>query len=100
MRASPESYRREFVLARQKTLEALLVGVADSREIANRLSWMARFHVPENFYDQLAHDIAAMTLADLAPFVEAELPLDHEVFGAFGNEAAVDAALAAAKQAP
>jgi predicted Zn-dependent peptidase len=100
LRRDPESYRSEFVLARQKVLEHLLAGVVDSREIADRLAWMARFHLSESFYDHVARDVAKLTLQQLHAFVATELPADHQVFGAFGNADAVDAALTAAKQVP
>jgi zinc protease len=100
LRKDPESYRADFVLARQKVLERLLAGVADSHEIAQRLTWLTRFHLPEAYYDQLARDVAKLTLSQLPAFIAAELPAEHQVFGVFGNAPAVDAALTAAKQVP
>ena len=97
LRRDPESYRLAFVLARQKVIESLLGGATDSGAIADRLAWMARFHLADDFYDHLARDVAKLTLADMAPFVTAELAQTRQVFGAFGNAAAVDAALDAAK---
>lgn len=95
IRANPESYRSEFVLAREKVLAGMLAGVADSGAIADRLAQLARFDLPDDFYDRLARDVAALTLSDLHAFAATELVRDHEVFGVFGNKAAVDAAAGA-----
>ena len=100
MRRDPESYRSAFVLARQKVLENLLAGVADAHAIADRLTWMSRFHLSEDFFNDLAHDVATLTLKDLQAFVATELDARHQVFGAFGNTAAVNAALDAAREVP
>jgi len=97
MRNDPESYRAEFVLARQKVLEGLAVGENDSSAIAERLVLLAAFELPDNFYDRLAKDVASLTLKELHAFLGRELPADHQVFGAFGDKDAVTAARAAAK---
>jgi predicted Zn-dependent peptidase len=98
MRKDPESYRASFVLARQKVLESLLVTATDSNAIANRLVEMARFNLADDYYDTLVHKVAQLKLADFQVFVKGELTLDHEVFGAFGNKAAVDQVLGAAQK--
>ncbi len=98
IRRDPESYRSEFVLARQKVLEELLASVADSRALADRLVAMARYDLPDNYFDALARAVARMTLGDLRLVIDAELAADHQVFGAFGNAADVDAALDAARR--
>jgi predicted Zn-dependent peptidase len=92
MRKDPESYRAEFVLARQKVLESLVIEGTDSATIANRLAVLARFGLPDYFYDKLAADVARLTLSDLHAFLLRELPLENQVFGAFGGAEAVDAA--------
>lgn len=98
MRKDPESYRASFVLARQKVLESMLVGATDSNAIANHLVEMARFDVSETFYDVLVTQVAKLKLADFSGFVGAELPIESQVFGAFGNKAAVDQAIEAAQK--
>ncbi len=97
IRKDAESYRTEFVFARQKVVEELVVTASDSSAIANRLELLARFHLPDDFFDDLVGEVARLTLADMAAFVRGELDADAQVFGAFGNADAVDAALAAAK---
>lgn len=97
MRANPESYRADFVLARQKTLQMLAVGDNDSAAMAERLVLLARFKLKDDFYDRLAGAVASLTLPELHAFLGRELPADHQVFGAFGDKDAVAAARAAAK---
>ena len=58
MRRDPELYRAEFVLARQKVLEGLAVGDNDSAIVTSRLVMLARFHLPDSFYDRVAQDVA------------------------------------------
>jgi len=97
MRRDPESYRTAFVLARQKVLERLAVGDNDSSVIADRLELLARFSLPDSFYDRVAQDVAKLTLPELHAFMIHELPAENQVFGAFGDHDAVAAARAAAK---
>jgi zinc protease len=97
VRADPESYRHAFVLARQKVIEELLVSTGDSGAIADRLTFLARFDLPDDFFDRLAQEVAATTLKDFHTFVTTELDDTGQVFGAFGNADAVEAALSAAR---
>ncbi|MEP6865967.1 MAG: insulinase family protein [Deltaproteobacteria bacterium] len=97
MRRDPESYRSEFVLARQKVLSGLAVGDNDSGVITSRLSMLARFGLADSFYDRVAQDVARLTLPELHNFFIHELPAANQVFGAFGDKDAVTAARAAAK---
>jgi predicted Zn-dependent peptidase len=99
LRSDPESYRAAFVLARQKVLESLLVGGTGSLGITERLEAAARFDLPDDFYDDVARHVAALTLKAMPAFVASELDEKREVFGAYGNADAVKAALAAAKPA-
>jgi hypothetical protein len=94
-RRDPESYRAEFVLARQKVIEVLLASGASSAGVADQLVDMATFHLRDDYLARLATGVAQLTLKDLHPFVERELASDGEVFGAFGDRAAVEAALTA-----
>ena len=59
---------------------------------------MARFGLTDNFYDQLVRRVAQLKLSDMHAFVQRELPIEHEVFGAFGNKPAVDQAIEAAQK--
>jgi predicted Zn-dependent peptidase len=97
MRHDPESYRGEFVLARQKVLETLELSANDSSVIAYQLELLARFSLPDSFYDRVAQDVAKLTLPELHAFMLHELPAENQVFGAFGDHDAVAAARAAAK---
>lgn len=99
IRADPESYRAAFVLARQHVLSSLLATTGDSGAIADRLEYMARFDLGDTFFDQIANEVSGLTLKDMPPFIASELDASQQVFGAFGNADAVDAALAAAKGA-
>jgi predicted Zn-dependent peptidase len=99
LRTDPESYRAAFVLARQKVLERLLVGGTGSLGVIERLEAAARFDLPDDFYDEVAKHVAALTLEAMPAFIAAELDEKRQVFGAFGNADAVAAALAAAKSA-
>jgi predicted Zn-dependent peptidase len=99
MRADPETYRGEFVLARQSVLEGLLVSTGSASATADRLADLARFDLPDNFYDRVARDVAKLTLRDFHSFVATELRAEHQVFGAFGNADAVAATLEAARRA-
>ncbi|HLL25506.1 MAG TPA: hypothetical protein VK427_25390, partial [Kofleriaceae bacterium] len=97
MRASPESYRSAFVLARQKVIERMLVNSTSSAEVISQLAYLARFDLPDSFYDIMARDVASLTLADFHPFLVKELPAEKQVFGAFGNAAPVAQAIEAAR---
>ncbi len=96
MRRDPETYRAAFVLGRQQALEAVLVGATSSAAIVDRLELIARFHLTDDYYDTVADEIAALTLADFHKFVVRELADKALVLGAFGNREVVDAALAGA----
>jgi zinc protease len=97
VRSDPESYRSAFVLARQKVLESLLMTATDSGAIADRLTLLARFDLPDDYFDRVAEQVAETTLKDFHTFVARELDETGQVFGAFGNTDAVDAAIAAVK---
>lgn len=97
LRRDPESYRAAFVLARQKVLEQLLVGGSGSLGIVERLEQAARFDLPDDFYDKVAQQVAALTLKDMPGFIAHELDANHQVFGAYGNSDAVMSALRAAR---
>jgi zinc protease len=98
MRNNPDAYRGSFVLARQKVLERLLLSANDSYSAAEQLSYMAQFQLDDHFFDKVAYDVSQLTLIDFHQFFLKELPLNRQVFGAFGNAFASKAAVAAAKQ--
>lgn len=97
MRKDPESYRADFVLARQKVLERIEVGANDSGAMADQLAMFARFNLDDSFVTNVAGDVAKLTLKDLHAFFRKELAADHQVFGAFGDPASVGAAETAAE---
>jgi hypothetical protein len=96
MRRDPESYRKAFVLARQRVLEQMLSTSASSGAVADRLEYLARFHPEGAYMDSLPDYVADLTLRSFHAFVVRELAGERQVFGAFGNAAPVQAALAAA----
>jgi len=83
------------VLARRKALESLLASGTSSGANADRLAFMARFDLLPEFFDVVAVRIAQLTLDRFQAFVASELAIDHQVFGAFGDENAVAAAVSA-----
>jgi predicted Zn-dependent peptidase len=85
------------VLGRQKVLESLLVNLTSTEAIANRIAFLARFGLDDDYYDTLANAVAGLTLSDLHAFLTRELAVDHQVIGAFGNLGAAQAAIAAAR---
>lgn len=97
MRRDPETYRGAFVLARQKVIESLLVRSASAVEVAEYLAFLARFALPDDYFDDVAHIVSAMTLAEFHAFLAKELDASGQVFGAFGNRAAAQAAVDAAR---
>lgn len=48
--------------------------------------------------ESLVARVAKLKLAEFAGFVGGELPIENQVFGAFGNKAAVDQAIEAAQK--
>ncbi len=96
LRRDPESYRSEFVLARQRVVEELVLADSDSSVMIERLVALARFGLPDDYYVSLASEVARLTLKDLHPFLATELAFTGQVFGAFGTEEAAKAVLAAA----
>ncbi|GEM_PF-5944678 len=97
LRRDPEVYRGAFVLGRQKVIESLLVNMTTTEGVADRLAFLARFGLDDDYFDTLANGVARLTLADLHAFLVRELAVDHQVIGAFGNAAAANAAVAAAR---
>ncbi|HSD90140.1 MAG TPA: insulinase family protein [Kofleriaceae bacterium] len=100
MRRDPETYRAAFVLARHKVLESMLLSQTDSLTMVGRLVNIAKFTLAEDFYDRLPDKVSALTLSDFHAFLVKELPANAQVFGAFGNKSAVEAAVTAAKARP
>ncbi len=100
IRRSPESYRSDFVLARRRVVEGLLLAESDTSAMVDRLVERARFKLPDRFHDDLADQVAQLTLASFHEFVARELAIDRQVFGAFGNQDAVDQALSGARAMP
>ncbi len=99
MRRDPETYRGAFVLARQKVLEGLLVDSTSSADVAEDLATLARFGLPDDYYDHVASEVAQMTLPRFHAFLVRELDPATQVFGAFGNAAPAKAAVTAASAA-
>jgi predicted Zn-dependent peptidase len=97
LRRDPEVYRGAFVLGRQKVLESLIVNITSTEAVANRIAFLARFGLDDDYYDTLANAVAGLTLSDLHAFLTRELAVDHQVIGAFGNVGAAQAAIAAAR---
>jgi predicted Zn-dependent peptidase len=97
LRSDPESYRADFVVARQKVIESILLMGTSSHAVVERLVEAARFDLADDFYDQAARTVAQLTIASFHPFVEAELARNKLVFGAYGNDAAVTDAIKAAQ---
>jgi predicted Zn-dependent peptidase len=97
LRRDPERYRRAFVLGRKKVIESLLAKVTSSDDIADRLVFLARFGLDDDYFDTLANAVARLTLTDLHAFLGRELSVDRQVVGAFGNPGPARAAIAAAR---
>ncbi len=97
LRRNPEVYRGAFVLGRQKVLESLLVDGATTNAVANRLAFLARFGLDDDYYNRLANAMARLTLTELHAFLVRELAVDHQMIGAFGNTEPANAAIAAAR---
>jgi zinc protease len=97
LRGDPEAYRTAFVLARQRVLEELLVNTTSSATMVDRLAYLARFDLPDNYYGVIAGSVASLTLADFHPFLAKELAAERQVFGAFGNAGAVSGVIRAAQ---
>ena len=97
MRRDPESYRGAFVLARQKVIESLLVNTTSTADVADYLVTLARFGLPDDYFDQVAASVAEMTLPGFHKFLARELDPATQVFGAFGNAEPAKAAAAAAR---
>ncbi len=99
LRRDPDVARAAFVLARQKVLESLLVTTTSTANLADRLATLARFDLPDDFFDRTADAVADLTWGSFRAFVATELVADHQVFGAFGNVNAARAAASAARAA-
>lgn len=98
MRSDPESYRGAFVLAREKVIESLLVNTTSSAEVADVLAMLARFDLPDDYFDTVAERVAELTLSSFHEFLVRELSPATQVFGAFGNAAPAMAAVGAARR--
>ncbi len=99
MRASPDAYRAEFVLARRKLVEAMAGSAVDSAAVLERLVLIERFGLRANFFDQLLADIARIRIDELHRFLTSELAAERQVFGAYGPRGSAEAAVAAARGA-
>jgi hypothetical protein len=85
------------VLARQKVLARMLVSSGSSQQALTQLVERVRFNLEDDRQDRLAGEVAALTLTTFHPFVRRELAEIGQVFSAYGNGDAVDAALTAAQ---
>lgn len=79
-------------------LQRLLVDAGSASTILNRLVQLVQFDLPDHTYDRIAEEVAGLTLGAFHPFVQRELSEHGQVFGAFGNRDAVDAAKRATGQ--
>ena len=86
------------MLARRRQVDALLASASDSRSIANRLEYIARFGLDDLYFDRLVKRIATLTLIDIEELVATELAANKQVTGAFGEPTPVADFLLGAQQ--
>ncbi len=98
IRSGTSAYKTAFVLARRKRVDALLASALNSQLVASRLEFIARFDLPESFYDTLLRKIAALTPEAVEEILAVELQASNQVTGAFGPKAAVQKFLDATKE--
>ncbi len=98
IRSGTSAYKTAFVLARRKRVDALLASALNSQLVASRLEFIARFDLPESFYDTLLRKIAALTPEAVEEILAVELQFRNQVTGAFGPKAAVEKFLDATKE--
>jgi zinc protease len=85
MRANIEGLRTgdnfdvDFVRARRQLIEDLLGQSTVSREMVNRLSTIALYNLPPNYYEQLIKQIAAVSPAQVKALIAKELDPKLEI---------------------
>lgn len=98
VRSGTSAWRSEFVLGRRKRVDGLFASASDSRSIAERLVFIERFGLGDDYFDKLARAIASLTLDDVERVVSNELGPTQQITGAFGQESAVTEFLSAMKE--
>lgn len=98
IRSGTSTYKPAFVLARRKWVDALLASALNSRLVASRLEFIARFDLTDAFYDALLRKIAVLTPSNIEEIVAVELQPSNQVTGAFGPPSAVKKFLDATKK--
>lgn len=95
LRNDPAAWKGDFVIARRKLVDELLVSVTSPSTVARQLAFIAAFDLPLDHDERVVKDLARVTPADLQAIIKNELAPGTEVIGLFGPPAAVDALKAA-----
>jgi zinc protease len=92
-----EHFLEDFVLARRRVVEALLVASNDSQSLAGALAELAAYRLPPAALDELRRAAASALPPAVLKLVNADLRPDNEVIVAVGPRAQVQAMFAGAK---
>jgi predicted Zn-dependent peptidase len=91
-----EDFDSTFVRARRKVAQDLLDVSAASSDLATRLATIAAYNLPENYYETLIKQVAALTPMQTKALIASELAAEGESVIATADRATLVAAFQAA----
>jgi zinc protease len=91
-----EDFETTFVRARRKVAQDLLDESAASSDLATRLATIAGYGLPDDYYDKLIKQVAALTPTQTKALIAKELAADGEAVIATADRATLVAAFQAA----
>ena len=91
-----EDFETTFVRARRKVAQNLLDESAASSDLATRLTTIAAYGLPDDYYDKLIEQVAALTPTQTKALIARELAADGEVVVATADRATLVATFQAA----
>jgi zinc protease len=91
-----EDFETTFVRARRKVAQNLLDESAASSDLATRLTTIAAYGLPENYYETLIKQVAALTPVQTKALIASELAASGEAIIASADRATLVAAFHAA----
>jgi len=91
-----DDFEVSFARARRAVLRQLLTEQNDSGTLAGQLTFIARYNLPDDYFDKLIRQVAALSPAQVKQLIADELVPEREVVGFLGPTASAKKAFEAA----
>jgi zinc protease len=91
-----EKFDEDFVKARRVVLHELVTTATESSAMGDQLAQIARYGLPNDFYDKLVKQVAALSPAQVKALIETELRPELEVVVLLGTKPLLEKAFAGA----